>query len=180
MSGRSLKFRGRAAIHGRMSSARVTCVVTTYQYGHFIGRCLDSVLAQDHPREQLEIIVVDDGSTDGTRQVVARYGDVVRYVYQPNAGQIAATNRGIAEATGDYIALVDADDTLPADSVSARAAILDARPEVGLVYGDMDIIDADDNILEYPPTTAATTCLRARGPRPGAAARAQLRTGTRR
>jgi len=100
--------------------------------------------------------VVDDGSTDDTREVVARYGDAVRYLHQPNAGQIAATNRGIAEATGDYITLVDADDTLPPDSVSARAAILDGRPEVGLVYGDMRIIDADDH-LQDPPTTAPTT-----------------------
>jgi hypothetical protein len=131
-----------------MSSARVTCVVTTYQYGHFIARCLDSVLAQDHPREQVEIIVVDDGSTDDTRAVVTRYGDAVRYMHQPNAGQIAATNRGIAEATGDYITLVDADDTLPPDRISTQAAVLDARREVGLVYGDMDVIDADDNVLD--------------------------------
>ena len=148
LSARPLKFAWAVAIPQDMSSARVTCVVTTYQYGHFIGRCLDSVLAQDHPREQLEVIVVDDGSTDGTHEVVARYGDAVRYVHQPNAGQIAATNRGIAEATGDYIALVDADDTLPPDCVSARAAILDARPEVGLVYGDMRIIDADDELRD--------------------------------
>ena len=79
---------------------------------------------------------------------MARYGDAVRYLRQPNAGQIAATNRGIAEATGDYITLVDADDTLPPDSVSARAAVLDSRPEVGLVYGDMRIIDADDRLQD--------------------------------
>jgi hypothetical protein len=148
LSGRSLKFRGRTAIHGRMSSARVTCVITTYQYGHFIARCLDSVLAQDHPGDQLEVIVVDDGSTDDTRAVVARYAHAVRYIHQANAGQIAATNRGIGEATGDYIILVDADDTVPPDCVSARAAILDARPEVGLVYGDMDIIDADGALVD--------------------------------
>jgi glycosyltransferase involved in cell wall biosynthesis len=148
LSARPLNFAGEVAIHRGMSSARVTCVVTTYQYGHFIGRCLDSVLGQDHPREQLEVIVVDDGSTDGTHEVVARYGDAVRYVHQPNAGQIAATNRGIAEATGDYITLVDADDTLPPDSVSARAEILDGRPEVGLVYGDMRIVDADDHLQD--------------------------------
>src|SRR3954452_2493807 len=148
LSARPLKFAWDGAIHPGMSSARVTCVVTTYQYGHFIGRCLDSVLGQDHPRDQLEVIVIDDGSTDGTREVVARYGDAVRYVHQPNAGQIAATNRGIVEATGDYITLVDADDTLPPNSVSARAEILDARPEVGLVYGDMRIIDADDHLQD--------------------------------
>ena len=148
MSARSLKFRGRAAIRGRMSSARVTCVITTYQYGHFIARCLDSVLAQDHPRGQVEIIVVDDGSTDDTRAVVARYEHAVRYIHQPNAGQIAATNRGIGEATGDYITLVDADDTVAPDRVSARAAILDARPEVGFVYGAMDIIDAGGALVD--------------------------------
>jgi hypothetical protein len=129
------------------SAASVSCIVTAYQYGHFIGRCLDSVLAQDHPRELLDVVVVDDGSTDDTAQVVARYGDAVRYIRQDNAGQIAATNRGIAEARGDYLILVDADDTIPADRVSAQAAILDARPEVGLVYGDMSIIDADDRLL---------------------------------
>ena len=148
MSARPLKFGCETAIHGRMSSARVTCVVTTYQYGHFIGRRLDSVLAQDHPRDQLEVVVVDDGSTDNTREIVARYDEAVRYVHQPNAGQIAATNRGIAAATGDYITLVDADDTVPRNCVSARAAILDARPEVGLVYGDMEIIDAEGALVD--------------------------------
>ncbi|HEU4976356.1 MAG TPA: glycosyltransferase [Baekduia sp.] len=131
----------------RASGSSVTCVVTAYNYGRFIGRCLDSVLGQDHPRDRLEVVVVDDGSTDDTRAVVASYGDAVRYLRQDNAGQIAATNRGIAAATGGYLLLVDADDTIPPDRVSTQAAILDAREEVGLVYGDMTIIDADDRQL---------------------------------
>jgi glycosyltransferase involved in cell wall biosynthesis len=125
---------------------RVTCVVTAYQYGRFIARCLESLLGQDYPADLLEILVVDDGSTDDTREVVARFGDAVRYIHQENAGQIAATNRGIAEACGDYITLVDADDTVPPDRVSTQAAILDARPEVGLVYGDMTMVDVDDRL----------------------------------
>ena len=130
-----------------MARPRVTCVIPSYDYGGYIARALDSVFAQTYPRELIEIVVVDDGSTDDTADVVRAYGDSVRYVHKENGGLNSAVDRGIAEATGDLIAILDADDTWPEDKVERQVALLESRPEVGLVYGDMEVIDADDALV---------------------------------
>lgn len=85
-------------------------IICTYNYGRFISEAIDSVLAQSFPLSEIEIIVVDDGSTDDTIQQVKRYGDRVRYLYKPNGGQASAFNLGFQEARGEFIALLDADD----------------------------------------------------------------------
>src|ERR1700730_10813668 len=88
----------------------VTVLIDTFNYGHFIDEAIRSVLVQDFPAEQMEIIVVDDGSTDDTRERVAQYAERVQYFYKPNGGQASAFNFGIAKARGEYVALLDADD----------------------------------------------------------------------
>ena len=88
----------------------VTVLIDTFNYGHFIDEAIRSVLVQDFPAEQMEIIVVDDGSTDDTRERVAQYADRVQYFYKPNGGQASAFNFGIGKARGEYVALLDADD----------------------------------------------------------------------
>jgi hypothetical protein len=126
----------------------VSAVITAYNLERYLGRAIDSVFAQDYPADALEVIVVDDGSTDGTAQVAAAYGDRIRYIHQPNAGHLAAYDRGIGEATGDYIALLDGDDEWLPHKVSAQVALLQARPEVGLVHGDMRLVDGDGRVFE--------------------------------
>ncbi|MEA2289723.1 MAG: hypothetical protein QOD55_1720 [Solirubrobacteraceae bacterium] len=123
------------------TAPRVSCIVTTYNLARFLGHALDSVLAQSYPAESLEIIVVDDGSTDDTAAVVLPYGDRVRYLRQENGGHASAVNRGLAEATGEFIALLDADDTWPPDKVARQVAFLREHPATGLVHGDMRLID---------------------------------------
>src|SRR4051794_6318672 len=82
----------------------VTVLITAYNYGAYVGRAIDSALGQEYPVESLDIVVVDDGSTDDTADVVRRYADRgVRYVWQPNSGVMAATARGIEEARGQFI-----------------------------------------------------------------------------
>jgi hypothetical protein len=125
----------------------VSVVVPAYNLAHFLGRAIDSALAQDWPAESLEVIVVDDGSTDETPQVLAACGDRIRAIRQPNGGLVRAVDRGLAEVTGDYVALLDADDEWPADRLSRHVAHLEAHPEVGLVHGDMTIVDADGAVL---------------------------------
>jgi hypothetical protein len=125
----------------------VSVVVPAYNLARYLGRAIDSALAQDWPAEALEVIVVDDGSTDETPQVVAAYGDRIRAVSQPNGGLVRAVDRGLAEVTGDYVALLDADDEWPTDRLSRHVAHLEAHPEVGLVHGDMTIVDADGAVL---------------------------------
>ena len=111
----------------------VSVVICAYNYERFVAESVDSALAQEYPADRLEIIVVDDGSTDATPDILARYADRVRVVRQRNAGLIAATTRGIEESTGDLVALLDADDAWRPDKLRRQAALLQARPEVGLV-----------------------------------------------
>jgi hypothetical protein len=125
----------------------VSVVVPAYNLARFVGRAIDSALAQDWPAEALEVIVVDDGSTDETRQVLAAYGDRIRAIRQDNGGLVRAVDRGLAEVTGDYVALLDADDEWPTDRLTRHVAFLEAHPEVGLVHGDMTIIGADGAVL---------------------------------
>lgn len=87
---------------------RVSAVIPSFNYGAFVGKAIESVLKQTHA--DIECIVVDDGSTDNTREVVAKYGDRVRYVYQKNAGLPEARNTGVRAATGEFVGFLDADD----------------------------------------------------------------------
>jgi len=125
----------------------VSVVITAYNQERYLGRAIESVFAQDYPTDAFEVIVVDDGSTDGTAAVAASYGDRIRYVHQPNGGHLAAYDRGIGETTGEYIALLDGDDEWLPHKVSAQVALLEARPEVGLVHGDMRLVDAAGRVL---------------------------------
>src|SRR5438874_2268449 len=83
-------------------------IIPAYNRATLIGQTLDSVFAQN--RNDMEVIVVDDGSTDGTLDIVARYGDRVRILQQSNKGPGAARNAGLRAATGDYVAFLDSDD----------------------------------------------------------------------
>jgi hypothetical protein len=90
------------------NSLSVSVVIPTCNRRRRLPEALDSVFAQDVPG--LQVIVVDDGSTDGTREALARFGDRIDYVYQANRGPAAARNRGIALARGDLISFLDSDD----------------------------------------------------------------------
>lgn len=108
---------------------RVSCIVPVYNGARFLGEGLDSILAQTH--RDLEIIVVDDGSTDGSGDVARGFGDPVTVVRQDNAGPAAARNRGVAEATGDFVAFLDADDLWVETKLERQLARFQARPELG-------------------------------------------------
>jgi glycosyltransferase involved in cell wall biosynthesis len=134
-----------------MPEPLVSALVAAYDAEPFVAEALESALAQDWPADRLEIIVVDDGSTDGTATVVAglaaRHPGRIRLIRQANAGACGATNTALAAARGELIALLDADDAWPAGKLRAQTAVLAARPEVGLVYGDMRIVDARGRVL---------------------------------
>jgi glycosyltransferase involved in cell wall biosynthesis len=121
---------------------RVSVIVPAYNLAHFLAAALDSALAQDWPAESLEVIVVDDGSSDDTPSLLASYGDRIRAFHQQNGGLVSAVNRGLGEAHGDYIALLDADDEWPPERIRRQVEFLQEHPAVGLVHGDMEVIDA--------------------------------------
>lgn len=103
-------------------SPLISVVIPTYNRAQFITRAIDSVLAQDC--NDHEIIVVDDGSTDTTQEVLGRYGDRIRYIVQKNAGVSAARNTGIRAARGGLLAFLDSDDTWGRNKLSAQLECL--------------------------------------------------------
>jgi len=113
---------------------RVTALVDTYNCGHFIEEAIDSVLAQDFPPEQMEILVVDDGSADDTADCVRKYGDRIQYFYKPNGGQASALNYGIARARGEIVAFLDGDDYWLPGKLQRIAAEFEKHQEAGMVY----------------------------------------------
>jgi hypothetical protein len=126
--------------------------MAAYNAEPFIAEAIESALAQDWPADRLKIVVVDDGSTDGTAAVVSRYverhPERVRLIRQPNAGPCGAINTALAAARGEWLGLLDADDAWPPDKLRVQGAVLDARPEVGLVYGDMRVIDEHGDVIQ--------------------------------
>lgn len=121
----------------------VSVVIPSYNRAGCIGEAIDSVLAQTYP--DYEIIVVDDGSTDETREVLARYGDRISYIYQENAGVSAARNRGIKEARGEWIAFLDSDDEWVPEKLKKQLQCLDRYPDACGVVCDSEIF-ADDAV----------------------------------
>ena len=93
----------------------VSIIIPTYNYGPFLADALKSCLEQTHPA--VEVVVVDDGSTDDTRHVISPYQDRIVYIYQENQGVSAARNKGLEIASGDFVAFLDADDYLTPDAV---------------------------------------------------------------
>jgi glycosyltransferase involved in cell wall biosynthesis len=93
-----------------------TVLITSYNYAAFLPEAIDSALGQTHP--EVEVVVVDDGSTDDSRETIARYGDRIVPVLQENAGQASATNAGFAASRGDIVCLLDADDFFAPEKVA--------------------------------------------------------------
>jgi glycosyltransferase involved in cell wall biosynthesis len=110
-----------------VSQVLVSAIIPTYNRADFVCTAIDSVLAQTW--RNIEIIVVDDGSADNTRDVIATYGDRVRYFYQDNAGASAARNRGIAESSGVIVAFLDSDDTWLPTKIEEQVRALERAGE---------------------------------------------------
>ena len=121
---------------------KVSVVIPTYNYGRFIAESIDSVLAQDFT--DFEVIVVDDGSTDNTQAILARYADCVRCIRQENAGSAAARNTGIAHAKGELIAFHDADDIWLPHCLSRRVEMMERYPELDMVFGDVVVVRGNE------------------------------------
>jgi glycosyltransferase involved in cell wall biosynthesis len=93
-----------------VSKNLVSVIIPTFNYSNFISEAIDSILNQNFPRNEMEIIVIDDGSTDNTKEVIKKYKDKVKYIYQQNSGKAWATKVGIDVSQGKYIFNLDADD----------------------------------------------------------------------
>ena len=140
-----------------MSSRLVSVVMPAYNCERYIGQAIESVLAQTYSR--VELIVVDDGSTDGTAAVARSYGDRLRYVYQENQRQAAARNLGIRLAHGELIALLDADDVWLPEKLTRQVGFWEKNPSLGLVYCMAREIDEEGRPLLERSANLRGDCL---------------------
>jgi glycosyltransferase involved in cell wall biosynthesis len=121
----------------------VTVLVDTYNHERFIEEALASVLGQDFPPEQMEILVVDDGSIDRTPEIVRKFAPRVRLIRKENGGQASAFNAGILEAQGEIVAFLDGDDWWAAGKLTRVVEAMAADPEVGIVGHGFIMVQPD-------------------------------------
>ena len=118
---------------------KVSVIIPNYNYGRFLAEAIESALNQTY--EPHEIIVVDDGSTDESREILEKYGDRIRVHYQKNEGVGAARNMGAEMATGDILAFLDADDYWSPQKLEKQLAELLSDPTIGLVHCGLQYVD---------------------------------------
>ena len=128
----------------------VSAVIASYNMGRYLGAALDSVLAQDY--RPLQVIVVDDGSTDETASILAAYRqrEGLQVIRQANGGQTSAKNRGLSAATGKYVAFCDADNVWLPGKLTRQVQLIEERQGVAVVYGDVALIDGAGRPLATP------------------------------
>lgn len=132
-----------------LSQARplISIVMPVYNGTRFIQDAINSIMAQNYPA--IEIIIVDDGSTDNTREIVERLPQDIRFFSQNNEGPASARNRGIKDVSGEYIAFLDVDDLWPENNLNLLVDILTREPELQLVRGNAQLLHLDNSTGEY-------------------------------
>jgi glycosyltransferase involved in cell wall biosynthesis len=121
----------------------VSIVIDNFNYGHFVAAAIRSALAQTYPR--VEVVVVDDGSTDNSRSVIESFGDRIRAVYQENRGQSGAFDTGFFAARGDIVFFLDSDDALHPDA--AAEVVRRMAPGVSKVQFALATVDAEGSFI---------------------------------
>ncbi|MEN6451590.1 MAG: glycosyltransferase [Thermoguttaceae bacterium] len=130
---------------------KVSVIIPAYNASKTIRHTLKSVFDQTY--RDFEVVVVDDGSTDDTVEILKSYGDRVRWAIQKHQGQAFAINTAIGLATGEYLAYFDSDDLMLPTKLEVQAGYLDAHPDVDVVYGDMYVTSpqGERTLLKYSP-----------------------------
>lgn len=142
----------RAIVPDVSQDVSVDVVVNNHNYGRFVRAAVDSALAQSHP--EVHVIVVDDGSTDDSREILHSYADTIELVLKPNGGQASALNAGFARSRGRAVIFLDADDVLCPDAAARVAAVFADDPRIVKVQYRMRVID------EHGEPTGATKPIR--------------------
>lgn len=130
--------------HSETTKGLVTVIVPCYNYAHFLGETLDSVLAQTYTN--WECLIIDDGSTDRTKEVAEHYCQKdkrFRYIYQSNQGLSAARNKGIDEAKGEFIQFLDSDDLITSEKLRHQVTSFSSNEQVDMIYSNYNLMTAD-------------------------------------
>ena len=126
---------------------KVSLIIITYNYSHFLENCINSCIHQKNTSLSYEIIVVDDGSTDGTSEILESYSsNLIRTFRIENSGIEKASNFGFSKANGEYIVRVDADDCLMPDYLASMENFLSSK--FGFFYSNYQVIDGEDKTLK--------------------------------
>ncbi len=135
---------------------RVSIIIPVYNSQDTVQKAIESALNQKFPRKDFEVIVINDGSTDKTLEILKKYKGQIRIINQKNRGAVKAANKGFKEARGRYVIKIDADDYLERNILKEMAEVLDKNPEIDFVYCDYyetsekretKIISTRDNIF---------------------------------
>jgi glycosyltransferase involved in cell wall biosynthesis len=130
-----------------MELPSVSVVIDNYNYGRFLKQCLESALSQDYPSDRLQVILVDDGSTDDSLKIAEPFGKRVKIVPRRNGGQAEAFNTGLRHAGGDVIMFLDSDDYWDHDKVRVIAECF-SDPTIGIVQHPLLDVDAEGRLLQ--------------------------------
>lgn len=126
----------------------ISIIITNYNYSLYLNRSIRSAFVQHYPEEKFEIIVVDDSSTDWSKEIIDSYGKLIRKIYlENNMGLAAARNHGIKLAEGKYILFLDADDYLSRDILLIESKFLELNPDWGAAACDYYLIDLNEEII---------------------------------
>ena len=126
------------------TTAKVSVIVPAYNSADYTVETVESILAQTY--RDFELIVVDDGSTDNTREAMASFGEAITYIYKENGGACSARNLGISRSSGEFVACIDCDDLWVLDKLERSLERLEAEPELALVFTACYLIDKDGEI----------------------------------
>jgi glycosyltransferase involved in cell wall biosynthesis len=142
-----------------MDCPLITVIMPVFDRAGSVARAIDSVLAQTWPN--VELIVVDDGSTDGTARILERYSGMATILSQPNRGAYAARNLALRHAKGELVAFIDSDDAWLPEKLARQVPLM--RGDVALVYGDIEIVQAPRDDAPRTGRTGFTTVKPHRG-----------------
>ncbi|MFN0140822.1 MAG: glycosyltransferase family 2 protein [Pyrinomonadaceae bacterium] len=123
----------------------VSVIIPNYNYANYVCEAINSALDQTY--ENLEIIVVDDGSADNSAEIFKGYGDKITTIFQQNAGVSAARNNGVKHSSGEYVAFLDADDFWLPQKIEKQVNLFESEKDLGLVHVGVEEIDANGNML---------------------------------
>ncbi len=129
----------------------VSVIITCHNYARFLSCAINSVINQRLHNTELEVLVIDDGSVDNTREIAGRFGERIHYAYQDNMGQAAAINLGVKMATGTLVCMLDADDWYYDTKVAAVIGALERVPSASLIHHRQDVVNEVGHLVKTSP-----------------------------
>jgi glycosyltransferase involved in cell wall biosynthesis len=144
-----------------MNKPVVSVIIPTYNNAKYLPDAIDSLLNQS--LNEIEILVINDGSTDETIPALQKYGSAIKLINQENQGQSAAINTGIKHCISDYVAFMDADDVSVPQRIELQSGFLDSHPEIGVVGSDLYYMDRNKRIIAYQRMPVLDVPIRWRG-----------------